>query len=234
MGHEVPDVPGLHAAAVLDTHCLRDVLRVDLRERVPDEADDLAGVRGLGVAPGADGPDRLVRDDEGPGLLLGEAGQAGPHLARHLLLGPVRLPLLQRLPHAHDRGHAVGDDSLGLPRHVVVGLAEQLPALGVAHDDVLDLERGQHARRHLSGEGPLRLPVDVLGPEREGQPVGLDQRLDAPERGERRAHHDLDRLGILGPDQVPELLDGLDRLEVRLVHLPVRRDDRPPFAHAAS
>ena len=42
---------------------------------------------------------------------------------------------------------------------------------------------------------------------------------------------DLDAFGVVLVEEVRELLHGLDRLEVRLVHLPVGRDDRLAFGH---
>ncbi len=44
----------------------------------------------------------------------------------------------------------------------VVGFVEVLPALGVADDDVRDVDGGQHGRRDFAGEGALFLPVHVL------------------------------------------------------------------------
>ena len=74
---------------------------------------------------------------------------------------------------------------------------------------------------------PLSSGCTFCAPEPVRELVGLDQRLHRAERGERRADHDLHLLGVGVVQQVAELLHGLDRLQVRLVHLPVRRDDRP-------
>ena len=48
----------------------------------------------------------------------------------------ARLALVERLAAAQDRRHAVLEDGLHLPVHHLVGLAEQLAALGVAGDHV--------------------------------------------------------------------------------------------------
>ena len=68
--------------------------------------------------------------------------------------------------------------------------------------------------------------MHVLRAQLEVQAIGLDQRLDRSQRREGRADDDLDLLGVVAIDQVRELLHRLDRLEVRLVHLPVCGDDR--------
>jgi hypothetical protein len=157
-----------------------------------------------------------------------------PAAARDPLLRVPKIAFLQRLAHAQDRRHLVSEHRPHLVAHEAIVLAEQLPSLGVPDDDVPDLERLQHEGRDLAGEGALLLRVHVLGPEPVREAVAHDQRLDRPQRGERRADDDLDTIRIVPIQQVRELLDGLDRLEVRLVHLPVRRDDRSSRAHPAS
>ena len=76
--------------------------------------------------------------------------------------GRAGLPLLEGLPDAHDRRHAVLVHRLELLVHGLVGLAEQLTALGVADDHVLHLQLGQHRWAHLAGVRALVLPVAVL------------------------------------------------------------------------
>ena len=69
-------------------------------------------------------------------LLGGAPGETGLDLAEHLRLGLPRLALVQRLAAAHDRRHAVRLDRGDLLVDHLVGLAEQLAALGVADDHV--------------------------------------------------------------------------------------------------
>src|SRR5438105_1613881 len=99
VGHEVADVPGLHAPAVLHADGVGDLLRIQVGERPADQPDDLSGVAGLSVPPGPDGPDRVVRDHQPPGLLGLDPREAAPDLLLHLGFGPAGLALLQRLPH---------------------------------------------------------------------------------------------------------------------------------------
>src|SRR5687768_6364674 len=62
MCHELPDVAGFDAAAVLDADRLSDLGGDVVREGGSDDLHDLSRVRRFGVAPRADRPDRLVGD----------------------------------------------------------------------------------------------------------------------------------------------------------------------------
>src|SRR5262245_13881435 len=230
--HEVADVAGLHAPPVLDAHAPCHIDAVDLAHRLPDQRDHLSGVRRLGVAARADRPDRLVRDHDVGGVLRPDAAQGHAHLRGHAILGRPHVALLQGLADAQDRRHAVGEHRSHFLVHGLVRVAEHRAALGMPNHDVGDLERLEHRGRDLAGERPLVLPVDVLGAEAVGEAVAVDQRLHAPQGGEGRAHHDLDAVRVALVEQVGELLDRLDRRQMRLVHLPVGRDDRPPVRHA--
>src|SRR3546814_10191073 len=76
----------------------------------------------------------------------------GPDLAGDLVLGVSGLALGVGLAAAHDRRHARLEDGVHLLVHVVVGLAEQLPALAVAADDVRHVELGQHRSEEHTSE----------------------------------------------------------------------------------
>ena len=89
---------------------------------------------------------------------------------------------------------AVLHDRLELQVDGLVGLAEELAALRVPDDHVLHVELREHRRAHLAGERTLVLPVAVLRAEPDLQPVGLDERLQRAQVGERRAHDDVARL----------------------------------------
>jgi len=110
---------------------------------------------------GADGPHRLVGDDRAREIGRRETGATGHQLAHDDLHGRVRLALLQRLAHAHDRrepGRERGDQALV---HGLVGLAEELAALGVPDDDVRAAGLDEH-RGEISPVNAPSAPVEVL------------------------------------------------------------------------
>jgi hypothetical protein len=74
----------------------------------------------------------------------------------------------------------------------VVGLAEQLPALGVAHDHESHIELGQHVGADLPGVGPLGFPVTILGPQGDRDAIGVEHRLDGAQGREGRVDRHVD------------------------------------------
>ena len=79
--------------------------------------------------------------------------------------GLVRLPLGQGFADAEDGGKPGSKGGLDLFVHRLIGLAEILPPLGVADDDMAAAGINEHLRRDFAGEGPFLLPVAVLGGE---------------------------------------------------------------------
>ena len=108
-----------------------------LPQPLPDVRVRLAGLRRRRGAPGADGPHRLVRDDERGDLLGGELIQPVLDLAIEHGERLVALALLERLADADDRRQPGADRRQRLAVDDRVGLAEQPPPLGVADDHVL-------------------------------------------------------------------------------------------------
>jgi hypothetical protein len=92
-------------------------------------------------------------------LGVGEPVVGRGHLPHQHRLGEVPLPLGERLPHAHDGREPVASRRAELGRHLRVGLAHQLPALGVAHDHPAAADGLQHLARHLAGERAVRFGV---------------------------------------------------------------------------
>src|SRR5919198_750455 len=227
VSHEIPDVPRLDAAPVLDPDPGPGPFPEHRSHGPADQSDHLTGVGGLGVPPGPDGPDRLVGDHHRSGPLGRESPERRPDLPDHLVLRAPGIALLQTLPHAQDRDHVLREHRPDLLGDGLVRFPEVRSALRVPHDDVSTLQCGQHRRGDLARERALLLPVDVLSSQSVGKPVPLQEDLDAAEGREGGAHDHLDVLRVLPVQQVGELLDGLDGLQVRLVHLPVGRDDRP-------
>ena len=118
-------------------------------------------IRG-GRAARADGPDRLVGDDQRADLLAGDAVEAGLDLAIEDGERGAGLAFGERLADADDRDEAGGDRRADLPVHGLVGLAEQGPPLRVADDHVLGAGLLDHRAADLTGERALALPVQVL------------------------------------------------------------------------
>ena len=102
-----------------------------------------------------------------------------------------------------------------------VGLAEILPPLAVAHDDVLDAQVLEHVGGDLAGVGALLLKVDVLSAH------GDAQVLESLDGGGDVAGGDADqRLAPLDPGHdLLHILGELLGLGGSHVHLPVAGDD---------
>src|SRR5581483_6244212 len=116
-----------------------------------------------------------------------------------------------------------------------VGLAEELPALGVTDDDIAHVQLGEHGRADLAGVRAVVLPVTVLRAEDHRDLVGVHEVLQRPDVGEWRADHDVDRLVVVLLEEEGQLLHRVDGDEMVVVHLPVGRDDRVPgLAHVLS
>ena len=97
----------------------------------------VVGVLGRGVAAGADRPDRLVGDARTSAASAAFTPANAPRVCdvTRSAVAPG-FALLERLPHAHDRRHAVLHARPAASVHRLVGLAEELPALRVPDDHV--------------------------------------------------------------------------------------------------
>ncbi len=181
----------------------------------------LVRLGGGGGFAGADGPNRLVGQDDAPQLLLGDAPQGRLGLHSHNLLGDAGLPLLQQLADAEDHlqpGVQGGADPL---LDGDVGLPKILAALRMADDHVLHPQLLEHRGGNLPGEGAGFRPVAVFRAHRDvgagggrqgGFQVGVG---DADNHAAVRVLH-----------QGQQLLDEGLGLGTGLVHLPVSGDDR--------
>ena len=216
--HELRDVVRRDAAAVEDAHGLGLRVAEHRGDFAADEGDRLLGVVGGGGAAGADRPDGLVGDDEA----VGDARvlEPGARLADEDRLHLAGLALVQRLADAHDRLQADVEHGLHLAVHGLVGLAEDVAALGVADDHVVD-ELLELLRADLAGGGDVVLPVHVL--RAEANAAHRDRGLDGGEVDERRADDLLDALDLVDAlaEVVGELVGGAEAH----VALPVAGDD---------
>ena len=132
-----------------------------LVEPLADALVNLLRLLGGGDLAGANGPDRLVgNDDLAPVLdLLAD----GSELVDDDLHGLASVALLKSLANAEDDVDAAVESSLGLVGDEGVGLLEDDAALAVAEEgpgDVGVLELGDG---DLTGEGTVGLVEDVLG-----------------------------------------------------------------------
>ena len=221
LGQQLGGVLLVHGPAVLDRDAPGHPGAVQGADGGADVGADLTGLLGGGGLAGADGPDGLIGDDAAAQLVGGHAVQGALHLEGDPLAGDSGLPLLQALAHADDGIHAGVQYGVDLLVDCLVGLAEILAALAVAHDDVFYAQVLQHFGGHLAGVGALLLKVDVLGAH------GDAQVLEGLGGGGDVAGGDADqRLAPLGPGQ--DLLDLLGEflgLSGGHVHLPVAGDD---------
>ena len=131
MRHELADVARLHAAPVLDADACARRRRRSARASVARISPTTAPASaGLGVAAGADGPDRLVRDDERGRLLRRRRRRAPRRTCRATFVSVPPASRSSSVSPTHRIGrHAVREHRPHLLVHQLVVLAEQLPAL---------------------------------------------------------------------------------------------------------
>src|SRR5579885_2995429 len=182
-------------------------------------------------AAGADGPYRLVGHDhlrQGAGLeppqrrgeLPGDHGERVPRLA-----------FGERLPDAQHRHEPREERRPDLAARVLVRLAEQLAALGVAYQGRPGAGLERERRRHGPGKGAFGLPVDVLDahPQVRALPHRLRGGLERDGGGEEPDF----------PVVVPRIA-GPERLEVGPglvgpeMQLPVGREEEAPHASSSA
>src|SRR5437773_11789432 len=220
--HEGIDIIRLHAAAVEEADALRRRRRGAAADLAADGIVDLLRLSGRGGAAGADRPHRLVGDDASGELLGADVGEGRVDLPGNDGAGRFRLALLERLADADDRDESPGQHGVDAAVDGLVRVAEVLPALGVADDDVRAPGLAQHRDRDLARVGSLRLPVAVLGGELDARPVDrLRHRVEGREGG---CHHHLPP--ARPRDVLGERARERHRLAARAVHLPVAGDQR--------
>src|SRR4029077_16789276 len=125
-----------------------------------------ARVRAGRGTTGADGPDRLIGDDDAIGRDAADVSQVAIDLALQDRLGLVGGELRLGLADAEDRAQARAEDAPELSRDAGVVVALIATDLRVA-DDRADGEAAEHRHAELPGERAGRLPVDVLGVDRD-------------------------------------------------------------------
>ena len=109
---------------------------------------DLLGLLGGGSLPGTDGPDRLIgQNNLAP---VGHVVRDGLQLPETHFGGLASLSLLQLLPDARDHIEAGADGKGDLLTNELVGLAEHVPALGVAKNNPITSAILDHSRADLA------------------------------------------------------------------------------------
>src|SRR5580692_8238938 len=98
------------------------------------------------------------------------------------------------------------------------------PPLRVADQHVLAAQLGQHPPGYVAGVGTVLVRREILGSVGQPQPVPLDQRLHAAQRGERGQQGHVGGVEVLVVQRERQLLGQRDGLEMRVVHLPVAGD----------
>src|SRR5438067_5900589 len=132
---------------------------------------DLGSVSWRGISPRSDSPDRLVGYDN-----LGEGGRIQARercgeLAFHHLEGFLPLAFFEFFPDTEDRAQLVPEECPNLASGLLVGFPEDMASLGMTHEGSMRTCLAGHRHAHLSSEGPLVLPMDVLCPNDDARPV---------------------------------------------------------------
>ena len=188
MRHEAADVARLDAAAVLHANRPADLgfaVRAPSVSRISSTtrpASDGSALRPVPIAQIGSYATTAVRACRGVDVVERPAD-----LLRHLRLGAAGVALLQRLPHAHDRRHAVcrrrrapSCSPSRRPRRRAAA------APSGRRSRTTTCSAAEHRRRDLAGERAGVLRIHVLRADRVRQPVRVDQRLDRAQRRERR------------------------------------------------
>mmetsp|Transcript_33690 Transcript_33690/g.103994 ORF Transcript_33690/g.103994 Transcript_33690/m.103994 type:complete len:286 (-) Transcript_33690:19-876(-) len=185
LGVQVVRRAGGDGAAVEDAERAADLVRHVARDPLADERVHLLGLLRRGDLAGADGPNRLVRDDDLVPLGLTQHRRDGLQL-RHDHGGRAAvLAVAERLADARDDAEPLGDSGLHLGADDLVRLVPVRAALAVADDGPVDARVLEHLERHLARErtalrhGVLRRDTELgVGEER------LDEREVQHGRGD--------------------------------------------------
>ncbi|EAU38234.1 hypothetical protein ATEG_01477 [Aspergillus terreus NIH2624] len=228
---------GAGATAIEDAHLAGTVMLGDDGADALDDGGDVVDASGTRLA---NGPDRLVGEDDG--RVRGDGLEHGTHLDGALIDGATDGLRGDGagggdLANAHEGHHIVVAGGGGLLRGGGVGLGEEGAALGVAELDDGDAHVAQGQRRDLAGVGAQRLPEAVLGAEEEGRRGGVfrsegglvaGEDLVAGVDGQKVRDEGEEELGAIGgPDDVvlgveegPQVVQGAGGGKVHL-----QRDD---------
>src|SRR3989338_3583885 len=225
LGHKLVYVIGLHGTAVKHAHGFGVGLAVNALHLFAHENMGVLRLVGCGGLAGADGPDGLVGYYDLRGLGGGDAGESAVKLGFKNAVSLLALALLEGFADA-EYGHDIGlYRGLHLFVHHLVGLEEDLAALGMADDSVGAASVYYLGRGDGPGESAFLLPGHVL---RGKENFGTGQRgLYGVQAGKTRGEEDfMLKIRIepflYGGGEVRGLFRGQ-------MHLPVPSYHRYPF-----
>src|SRR5829696_958975 len=222
LGHYLCGVFRLDGAAVQDAYALGEVFSHFFFEEVTDPAGGVLGVFGGGGVAGTYGPDGLVGENDALAVYVFELFDHPRELAGDLVPHATRVAFPFGLAYADD-GQQVGvHGALRLSGDRVVGLAEGLAPLGVAHDHGPGPRVEEHGRGDLAGEGAGVFEVEVL--RARGDPGVLGHPAHLVQAGEGDADGHVHLVGVGGTGQQGGRV--LFCFPYGLVHLPVSRHHR--------
>src|SRR5207245_2866360 len=113
----------------------------------------------------------------------GQRAGAAAELTAENCFGQASVAVLLSFPQADDGSNPGFQRHQGLFGYIVVGLAEELTAFGMANDDVAATRFSEHRGRDFSREGAFLAPGNVLASDGDaGAFGGLDGRGDCGER----------------------------------------------------
>src|SRR5918995_3924479 len=191
LGQERGHVTGVDAAAVQNGHGKTHATPAQLHT---NELMDLGCIIRCCVLPRTDGPHRFIGEHHlAPGLDL-ESLQHRTDLAHDDLLGAPSVSFRECLTDAHQRGNAGGERRPGLPGHLLVGLAEKVPAFRMAHERKARARLYDHRDRDGSGISAPGLPMNILRANGDVRPIfqGGGERRN---RDGRREKPELETIG---------------------------------------
>src|SRR6266436_4858589 len=168
----------------------------------------------------ADGPDRLVCNQNTGELLRGQRAGAAVELAAENFFGQAGVAFVLSFSQEDDGGEAALQGHQSFFGDVVVGFAKKLAPLGMADDDVAAAGFGKHGGGNFAGECTFLAPGDVLTGDGDAGAFGAFER--GGDRCERRGDNNV--AVLRAGNEWKERGEKRASVRERLVHFPVASD----------
>ena len=210
------------AAAIENRHGIGGGSVIGIGEGLAEEFDgfgDFVGGGEFGAGGGANGPDGFVGDDDATEILSRNFGEAAEELVSENIASFAEGVLGGGFAEAEDGGDLVAEGGGDGSADVFVGEMEELAALGMADEAVID-EAAELGAGDFAGVGTEIMRVGGLGSEADFLAVGLER--EGLERNAGRRHHHLKAARTAQSVQEFMKIDG--RFSNGEVHLPVAHD----------